>query len=313
MSLDTPKVGLTFRLPGPLVAQLREEFPAVGFAGPGLDAHFETSQAEILLGWPKPDFVRAAKSLKWIQLFAAGTDIVEFSHVRERGIVVTNARGVGSPGIAEHVLAMMLYFNRRLGLLIRAQLDGRWIERNTFDYPELGNQIVAVVGAGSIGTEIARRAGALGMRTFGINTDGRTVDGFERVVSAKDAAGVISQADHVVVCIPSADANARMIDAEWLARLKPGAHFYNVGRGDTVDETALLAALDGDRIAGAGLDVTEVEPLPSEHPFWRHPKVLLTQHKAMNSRHYWERMTRLFAGNLDRFIHGRPLLNVVQA
>lgn len=312
MPIDAPKVGLTFRLPGQLATQLREQFPAIGFAGPGLDAPFETSQAEILLGWPKPDFVRSAKSLKWIQLFAAGTDIVEFPHVRERGIVVTNARGVGSPSIAEHVLAMILHFNRRLGLLIRAQLDGRWIEKNTFDYPELGSQTVAIVGAGSIGGEVAKRAGALGMRTFGINTDGRAVDGFERVVSAKDGASVVSQADHVVICIPSIAGNARMIDAAWLAQMKPDAHFYNVGRGSTVDETALLAALDGDRIAGAGLDVTDVEPLPAEHPFWKHPKVLLTQHKAMNSRHYWERMTRLFAGNLDCFVHGRPLLNVVQ-
>src|SRR6187399_2304444 len=102
--MNAPKVGLTFRLPAPLLSQLREQFPTIGFAGPGLEAPFQTGQAEVILGWPKPDFVRAAASLKWIQLFAAGTDIVDFNDVKERGIIVTNARGVGSPSIAEHVL-----------------------------------------------------------------------------------------------------------------------------------------------------------------------------------------------------------------
>jgi phosphoglycerate dehydrogenase-like enzyme len=311
--MHAPKVGLTFRLPAPLVAALREQFPAVAFVGPGLDAPTDTGEAEILLGWPKPDFVRAAKSLRWIQLFAAGTDIIDFPHVRERGIVVTNARGVGSPGIAEHVIATMLHFNRRLGLLLRAQLDGRWIEKNSFDYPELGGQTAAIVGAGSIGREIAKRAAALDMRVLGVNRDGRAVEGFARMAAANDAASAISEADHVVVCVPGDDANMRMVDAAWLSRMKPGAHFYNVGRGNLVDEAALLAALEGDRIAGAGLDVTDVEPLPAGHPFWTHPKVFLTQHKAMNSSRYWERLTRLFADNLERFVHGRPLLNTVHA
>ena len=310
---DAPKVGLTFRLPSHLIARLREQFPEIGFAGPGLDAPFETIQAEVLLGWPRPEFVRAAKSLKWIQLFAVGAEIIDFPHVRERGIVVTNARGVGSPNIAEHVLAMMLHFNRRLGQLLRAQFDRRWIEKNSFDYPELDGQTVTIVGAGSIGREIAKRARALGMRAFGINQDGRAVEGFERVVAAKDSTSVLSPADHVVLCVPGVDANARMIDAAWLSQMKPGAYFYNVGRGNLVDENALLAALDCDLVGGAGLDVTAVEPLPAEHPFWKHPKVLLTQHKAMNSYRYWERLTQLFAENLGCFVLGRPIFNIVQA
>jgi phosphoglycerate dehydrogenase-like enzyme len=207
----------------------------------------------------------------------------------------------------------MLHFNRRIGLLLRAQLDGKWVEKNSFDYPELGGQIVTIVGAGSIGSEIAKRAHALGMRTLGINRDGRAVEGFDQVVAAKDAAGAISKADHVVVCVPGVDANTQMVDAAWLSQMKPGAHFYNVGRGSTVDEAALLAALDTDRLAGAGLDVTDVEPLPTGHSFWKHPKVLLTQHKAMNSGLYWGRMTQLFADNLSRFVQGRPLLNIVHA
>lgn len=311
--MDAPKVGLTFRLPIALMAQLREQFPAIGFAGPGLEAPFSTSEADVIMGWPKPDFVRTAPALKWIQLFAAGTEIVDFAHVRERGIVVTNARGVGSPSIAEHVLAMMLHFNRRIGLLLRAQLDGRWIEKNSFDYPELSGQTVAVVGAGSIGSAVGMRARALGMRTLGINSDGRLVEGFDDVVAAKDTALAVSKADHVVVCISGIEANERVINAAWLSQMKPGAHFYNVGRGSSLDEAALLAALDGDRIAGAGLDVTDVEPLPAGHPFWKHPKVLLTHHKAMNSGRYWERLTELFAGNLKRFVQGRPLLNIVNA
>jgi D-2-hydroxyacid dehydrogenase (NADP+) len=207
----------------------------------------------------------------------------------------------------------MLHFNRRLGLLVRAQIDGHWIEKNTFDYPELGGQTLAVVGAGSIGSEIATRAKALGMRTLGVNRDGRPAPGFDRVVASDAVGEVLGDADHVVLCVPGLDANTRMVDADWLSGLKPGAHFYNVGRGNTVDEDALLAALNSGRIAGAGLDVTASEPLPADHPFWTHPKVLLTQHKAMNSGRYWERLTKLFANNLDRYVNGRTLVNVVHA
>jgi D-2-hydroxyacid dehydrogenase (NADP+) len=211
------------------------------------------------------------------------------------------------------VLAMMLHFNRRMGLLLRSQLDGRWIEKNSFDYPELGGQTVATVGAGSIGSEIAKRARAFGMRTFGINRDGRAVEGFDRTFAVKNAAEAIGEADHVVACVSGLQSNARMFDSAWFSRMKSGAYFYNVGRGNAVDETALLVALDDKRIAGAGLDVTDVEPLPVGHSFWTHPKVLLTQHKAMNSALYWERLTQLFADNLARFVQGRPLFNIVQA
>lgn len=311
--MDSPKVGLTFRLPTELASRLREQFPAIGFAGPGLQATFQTSEADVILGWPKPDFVRAAASLKWIQLFAAGTEIVDFQNTLQRGIMVTNARGVGSPSIAEHVLAMMLHFNRRIDLLLRSQLDGRWIEKNSFDYPELGGQTLATVGVGSIGSEVAKRARALGMRTFGINRDGRAVEGFDRTFAVKNAAEAICEADHVVACVSGLQSNARMFDTAWFSRMKSGAHFYNVGRGNAVDETALLVALDDERLAGAGLDVTDVEPLPVGHAFWTHSKVLLTQHKAMNSALYWERLTQLFAENLARFVQGRPLFNIVQA
>ncbi len=310
--MNAPRVGLTFRLLPPLVARLRERFPAVAFVGPGLEPlSFDTSETEVLLGWPKPEFVRSAHMLKWLQLFAAGADIVDFDDVARRGIVVTNARGVGSPSIAEHVLAMMLHFNRRLGLLLRAQHDGLWIEKNTFDYPELKGQVLTVVGAGSIGTELARRARCLGMETLGINRNGRPVEGFDQVVSPDDRSRVLDRADHVVICLPGSDTCADLVDVAWFREMKSGAYVYNVGRGSTVDETSLLQMLDDGHIAGAGLDVTGVEPLPQGHAFWKHPKVLLTQHKAMNSRHYWERLTDLFAENLDRFLHGRVLMNVV--
>src|SRR5436190_2004966 len=197
-----PRIGLTFRLPPPLVAGLCERFPGLAIAGPGVEpVRFNSSEAEVLLGWPKADVVRDAKALKWIQLFAAGTEIIDFDEVTRRGIVVTNARGVASPNIAEHVLAMMLHFNRRLGLLLRAQVARNWIAKNTFDYPELAGQTVLVVGAGSIGSEIARRAQALGMRVHGISRSGRALAEFEQVVAIADKDGVLDQADHVVACV----------------------------------------------------------------------------------------------------------------
>src|SRR5215208_3717573 len=225
-----PRIALTFRLPPPLVAGLRERFPGLAIAGPGIEPQmFNSGEAEVLLGWPKADFVRDAKSLKWIQLLAAGTEIIDFDDVARRGIVVTNARGVASPNIAEHVLAMMLHFNRRLGPLLRAQIARNWIAKNTFDYPELTGQIVLVVGAGSIGSEIAWRAQALGMRVLGISQSGRALAGFERVVAIADKDAVLDQADHVVACVPGLPATAAMFDIDWFSRMKRGAYFYNVG------------------------------------------------------------------------------------
>jgi phosphoglycerate dehydrogenase-like enzyme len=307
-----PRIGLTFRLPPPLVASLRERFPGLAIAGPGIEPQpFDPGEAEVLLGWPKAELVRAAKALKWIQLFAAGTEIIDFDDVARRGIVVTNARGVASPNIAEHVLAMMLHFNRRLGPLLRAQIARNWIARNTFDYPELAGQTVLVVGAGSIGSEIAKRARPLGMRVLGINQSGAALAEFEKVVSIADKDALLDQADHVVACVPGIPATAAMFDVDWFGRMKRGAHFYNVGRGTTVDESALLSALDSGHLAGAGLDVTGEEPLPSDHPLWAHENVLLTQHKAMNSGRYWERLTALFGDNLESFVAGKPLRNTI--
>jgi D-2-hydroxyacid dehydrogenase (NADP+) len=307
-----PRIGLTFRLPPPLVAGLRERFPGLPVAGPGIEPPpFSTGEAEVLLGWPKADFVHGARQLKWIQLFAAGTEIIDFDEVARRGIVVTNARGVASPNIAEHVLAMMLHFNRRLGLLVRAQIARNWIAKNSFDYPELSGQTVLVVGAGSIGSEIAKRARALGMRTLGISRSGSALADFERTVALPDRDTVIGTADHVVACVPGIASTAAMFNADWFGAMKRGACFHNVGRGTTVDESALLDALNSGHLAGAGLDVTGAEPLPPEHPLWAHENVLLTQHKAMNSALYWERLTELFADNLQRFIAGEPLRNTI--
>jgi D-2-hydroxyacid dehydrogenase (NADP+) len=307
-----PRIGLTFRLPPPLVADLRERFHGLVIAGPGIESQsFNTGDAEVLLGWPKADVVRDAKALQWIQLFAAGTEIIDFDDVTRRDIVVTNARGVASPNIAEHVLAMILHFNRRLGALVRAQIARNWIARNTFDYPELSGQTVLVAGAGSIGAEIAQRAQALGMRAIGISSSGRAVAGFATVVALADKDALLGEADHVVACVPGIASTAAMFDADWFGRMKRGACFYNVGRGTTVDERALLDALNSGHLAGAGLDVTSEEPLPADHPLWAHENVLLTQHKAMNSGRYWERLTALFADNLESFIAGRPLRNTI--
>jgi D-2-hydroxyacid dehydrogenase (NADP+) len=307
-----PRIGLTFRLPPPLVAGLRERFPGLAIAGPGVEpVRFDSSEAEVLLGWPKADFVRDAKALKWIQLFAAGTEIIDFDDVARRGIVVTNARGVASPNIAEHVLAMMLHFNRRLGPLLRAQIARSWIAKNTFDYPELAGQAVLVVGAGSIGNEVARRAQALGMRVLGISQSGRVLAEFEKVVAIADKDVVLDQADHVVACVPGIPATAALFNIDWFSRMKRGAHFYNVGRGTTVDEGALLYTLNSGHLAGAGLDVTGEEPLPPDHPLWAHENVLLTQHKAMNSGRYWERLTALFGDNLESFVAGKALRNTI--
>ena len=193
--------------------------------------------------------------------------------------MLTNGSGNHAINIAEHVLALMLAFARQLPALVRAQDERQWRPPKIETLFELSGQTLAVVGAGALGCAVAARAAAFGMRVLGVRRtpDGTLPPGFASMAALADLDAVLAEADHVVITLPLTAETRGLFSTARLAAMKPGAHLYNVGRGAIVDPAALLAALRSGRLAGAGLDVTDPEPLPADSPLWSEPGVIVTR------------------------------------
>jgi phosphoglycerate dehydrogenase-like enzyme len=276
--------------------------------------------ADVFVGWCTSEIIEAGTALRWIQLPYAGVEeCAGIETLRSRGALVTNAQRVRSPEIAEHVMAMLLSFARRLDLYGAAQRAGTWddglqsldpsVRRRTWT---LDGKTLLVAGLGGIGTEVARRAHALGMRVLATRTSGREGPAFvEYVGLADELHALAARADVVVSAVPLTDATAGMFDAAFFAAMKPTALFINVGRGGTVVTDDLVRALASGGIAGAALDVTDPEPLPAGHPLWAMPNVIITPHVAAASDDLGQRVRLVVAENLRRYVAGERMLSVV--
>ena len=257
-----------------------------------------------------------AQRLRWLSSVAAGLEEIVTPALFARGVAVTNASGVHGPNIAEHVLAMMLMFTRGLPRLYRAQLARRW-ERNLTsrsDGPgELTGKTLLIVGLGRIGEAIAARARPFGVRIVALKRDRATrhdaAVAVDELLSMDALDGALGRADHVCLTVPLTPETRHLMNAARLARLGTGAYVYNVSRGAVIDEAALVEALRAGRLAGAGLDVFEEEPLPASSPLWDLENVILTPHVSGATPLYYHRTAALFADNLDRFLAGQPLAN----
>ncbi len=261
---------------------------------------------------------RAAR-LRWLSSVGAGLDGVATPAVLARGVAVTSASGVHGPNIAEHLLAMILMFTRGWPALFRAQLGRRWEHGSrggragAAGPDELTGKTLLIVGLGRIGEALAARARPFGVRLLAVKHDpsrrhdaGVDVDELLPLGALDEA---LERADHLCLTVPLTTATRHLIDARRLARMRPGAFLYNVSRGAVVDEAALVAALRAGKLAGAGLDVFEEEPLPAASPLWDLENVILTPHVAGVTPRYYQRAAALFADNLERFLESRPLAN----
>ncbi|KAF1049192.1 D-2-hydroxyacid dehydrogenase [Xylophilus sp.] len=314
-------VGLAHPLDEAAVQRLRTAFPALRFEPvPREGWQSAVAQADALLlgrqAVPVDALLEHALRLRWIHGVGAGVERLVTPRLRASGVVLTNSRGVHAVPIAEHVLALMLAFARQLPALLQSQQAARWIDKPLRGTFELQGQTLAVVGLGEIGGALARKAAALGLRVLAVRRrpqqgGGALPPGVERVAGLDGLDAVLAEADHVAVCLPLTDATRGLFDAARLARLRAGAHLYNIGRGALVDSAALLAALESGRLGGAGLDVTDPEPLPSESPLWRHPRVVITAHTSAASPRNGARMLDILADNLGRAARGEPLRNQV--
>ncbi|HEV2490697.1 MAG TPA: D-2-hydroxyacid dehydrogenase [Candidatus Acidoferrales bacterium] len=272
---------------------------------------------DILVGFKiRPDQFKLTPRLKWIHATAAGVAQLMFPELRRAGIVLTNARGIHSIPMAEHILGTIIALARRFPDSLRYQMQSRWAQQELWDAPvpmrELKGQLLLIVGFGSIGRELARRIQPLGMRIWGVTRSGKGDAVLaERIMPVAELANALPQADFVLLAAPETPDTKKMIGERELALMKPSAYLINVARGTIIDEPALIEALRRRAIAGAALDVTEKEPLPPESPLWKLDNVFVTPHVSAVSEHLWERQAELLLENLERWFSGRELLNQV--
>ncbi len=271
---------------------------------PQIHASFSFSQAEL---------VSAAPQLRWVQTRSAGVDSCPFDQFRTRNITLTNARDIYGIQLADHTLALILAFSRQLPLLFRAQQKEQWVSRHTFPPGELAGQTLLVVGLGGTGLETARRAGGFGMRVLATRrrTDQPKPAFVDALHPPEDLHQLLPQADWVAVCVPLTRHTRDLFSDREFSLMKQSAYIICVTRGGIINTAALLRALEAGLIAGAGLDVTDPEPLPAGHPLWSRPDVIITPHASGHSPHADARMLDLLCENTRRFAQGKTLLNIV--
>lgn len=259
-----------------------------------------------------PDLRRAPR-LRWIHAPQAGVEELLSPELVASDVELTNSRGAMAAPVAEHVLALLLYFARGLDLAVEGQRRRAWrLERPGRRWEELGRQTLGLVGFGAIGREVARRARCLGMRILAVRRHPHPEPALaDAVWPPGELPRLLGEADYVVLAVPATGATERLVGEEELRRMKPGAFLVNVARGSVVDSAALARALREGWIAGAALDVFEEEPLPPESPFWELPNLLITPHTAAFSPSYWPQMADRFLLELRRFLAGEPLENRV--
>jgi D-2-hydroxyacid dehydrogenase (NADP+) len=320
-------VVIAMTVPEEILARFRSEFPQIEFIVPGEGAgdHDDATivatpteddirDADGFIGWQfDTRLLAVASTLRWIHAAGAGVERYDLGELAARGIVLTNSSGVSAPNMAEHVLGMMIALARRFPGLIQAQSQRKWRDQATHrEVGELLGQTVLVVGIGEVGQAVAQRAAAFGMRVHGLRRrSDAPPTGIERVFGIGELHEALANADHVVITLPNTPQSRGMFDAGAFAAMKRGAVIYNVGRGPVVDTAALIAALESGHLGGAGLDVTDPEPLPTESRLWDMENVLITAHTSGATPRYWKRQSDLVVENIRRIQDGHQPRNLV--
>ncbi len=271
----------------------------------------EMEEADAFVGNPSRDVIVAGKKLKWVQVAQAGVELYLYPEVVNSEIVVTNYRGVAAPGIADHALGMLLALTRKLTYFIETRKEETW-RRVPYNLLELEGKTAVIIGVGNIGSNVARRASACGMRVIGVDPKDLPPSPFvQKWVYPDRLDAVLPEADVVFVCAPATKESHNMIGARQFALMKPNSFFIVVSRGWLYDTNALVQALDSKKLAGAAIDVVEPEPLPPGHPLWKFPNIIITPHVATQGDGEFPRQFELLKDNLARFAHGERLRNIV--
>lgn len=273
--------------------------------------------AEIYLGFGiPPEVLQAGPELRWVHSGAAGVGGSLHEQMRTSPVQFTNSAGIHGPPMAETVVAMAMYFARGLDLATKSQAAGEWAAETFLaaasPVREIAGSTAVVVGYGGVGRQVGSRLAALGVRVIGVRR--KVPDNGPQtynVVGAAALRSVLPRADLLVLTVPGTEETRRLIGAEELALLPAGSVLINVARGPVLDEDALVQSLRSGHLRGAGLDVFREEPLPPESPLWTLSNVLMTPHVSAVGRGFWDRQIRLIEKNIQRYLGGGALLNLV--
>ena len=305
----------------PFGPQLAEQLEAVA---PGVElvavsnakeAAVAAPGSQAVIGFCDQSVLDKADKVHWVQVYFAGVEDCVSLPGMQSGIVLTNGQRLSSTTIADHTIALTYALVRGLDVFHGNQAQGAWDRSSSSDlrsFGELSGRTMLVVGLGGIGTQVAQRANALGMRILATRGSRREGPDYVEYVGLSDEAiKLATEADIVVNAVPLTDSTRGMFNKAFFAAMKPSAYYISVGRGQSTVTADLLEALNSGQIAGAGLDVTEPEPLPADHPLWSTPRVIITPHVAASSAETLVRIQALVAENLRRYVAGEPLLSRV--
>lgn len=291
-------------MPGVEVIEVRSEEEAIANAN-GADA---------IIGWCSERVISAATEVMWSQIFSAGAErCMSTERITNGSVVLTNMQKMSSPVLAEHAIALTLSLARHLPSFGKSMPSGEWRRsaEATSNMQSIAGKTMLILGLGGIGTEVARRAHALDMRVIGTRRSSREGPDFVDYVGLSDELlELAAEADFIVSTLPWTAETDGLLNKDFFNVTKRGAHLINVGRGRTIVTDDLVAALESGQLAGAGLDVTDPEPLPADHPLWQMDNVLITPHVAGRGGNR-VRHEILLMENLRRFAAGDALLNVV--
>jgi len=309
-----------WNVPGWFPEKLHQDFPQIELlhrtSYDGIENHLR--DAEVLFAFSlRPQQFACAQKLRWIHAPTAAVHQLLFPELVSSDVVITNSHEVHGSVVAEHVIALIFALAKKIPQAARLQQKRIWgqdlIWNDGARPREIAGATVGLIGLGSIGRTVARKAAALGMRVIAVreHPEKEKPEGVEAVYAPSQLNELLAQSEYVVVAAPLTETTRGMINAGRLAAMRPDAYLINVGRGPQVDEIALADALRNHRIAGAALDVFEHEPLPAESTLWELENLLITPHTAGLTEKLWQRHYALFSENLRRYLAHEPLLFVV--
>lgn len=266
---------------------------------------------DILLTWGSMDIrslYLAAPKLKWVHSLSAGVESLVFPEMKLATTILTNSKGIHGIPVSEHVLAMMLAFTRGLTVSIRQQEKSLW-KRTHVD--EIHDKTIGIVGLGSIGREIAKKAKGMGMQVLASKQTMTKELFVDELYPPEKLHELLSLSDFVVIALPLLDETKNLFTIKEFSAMKPSAYIINIARGGIIQQADLATALQQGLIKGAGLDVFDEEPLPDSSPLWSMENVIITPHVAALSPNYLDRAIKLFTDNLSRFLESKEMLNCI--
>ena len=255
-----------------------------------------------------PDALARAKRLKWVQSWSAGPDALLFPEMIDSPVMLTSCKGNGAVPLAEHALMLLLMLDREAARSLRAQSERRW---DRFYHGELNGRTCGIIGTGHAGIDLAGKLRAFHMRVLGLRRREEAQPAFDRIYRQDELHAFLGRCDAVVVTAPLTDSTRGMLDADAFAAMKDSSLYVCISRGRIADDAALLDALRTGKLAGAGLDAHGLEPLDPASPFWGLPNVIVTPHHGALTSATRRRGHEIFLDNLQRFLRGAPLRNVV--